>query len=251
MGFRKSISFNDAERKRLEILVVEPDASNRANFRQALIAQGYAKVSEANDHVSGIDRVRNRPVTHILFDAKATNMSPQDFVVQALEWDPKLTLVPASLEPTVDDVFGLLVLGARGYVVKPFTPETLDVALLMATKGEAISPAILYAKDRNEALASFVLTALDKVAVLTCDARKHETARPELRVAEYHLKRAVDIARTFMKGTEDDLREAFIEFCVERASGPATKLGRLRKRLETRKAALQNEIEEAIGKKSS
>jgi hypothetical protein len=45
------------------------------------------------------------------------------------------------------------------------------------------------------------------------------------------LKRSSDLAHTFAKGGEEGLLEALEKFCIERSKGPATRLGRLRKRL--------------------
>lgn len=227
---KKGLEFTGTDRDQSEILIVEPDAQMKGTLKSSLMGLGFSRVTDAQDHYGALEKIQQRPITHVLFDAKETNMKAADFLTHALEQDERIVALPLSFEPTLDDVFDLLVLGARGYIVKPFTPDSLDAALLWATKGEALSEAILFAKDRNQALASFALSSLDKLASLTAEARRHETAEYELPRARLQRDRAFDIARTFAKGGPPELVIAMIEYCCERANGPATKLGRIRKR---------------------
>jgi hypothetical protein len=63
-----------------------------------------------------------------------------------------------------------------------------------------------------------------------------ETAKREIPKALGTLRRSAELAKTFAKGGEDGLIEAMEKFCIERSKGPATRLGRLRKRLKTTRA---------------
>ncbi|RMG40800.1 MAG: hypothetical protein D6719_09895, partial [Candidatus Dadabacteria bacterium] len=140
--------------------------------------------------------------------------------------------------------FTLLTVGARGFLVKPFTVGGVDDAVTWASKGEPLSDAILYARDRNEALAAHILTSLDKLAVVMRQARKFDTAKREVPRRQAQFERAVMVGKTFAKGGHEDLVRAIAEFCTERANGPATRIGRVRKRLESRKAHIREEQEE-------
>ena len=221
----------DFEKQGISILLVDPDQGMRETMRRTLINQGYGQVSEAKSHLSALDKIRERDFSHIIFDAKQTDMPAHEFLQNALELDETMITVAASADPTIDDVFGLLVIGARGYIVKPISLGSVDEALIMATKGEPISEAILYAKDRNEALASLMMTALDKLATVIRQSRQFDTAQLEVPKAVMRLRRSSDIARTFAKDGDEGLLEALLEFALERSKGPATRLGRLRKRL--------------------
>lgn len=224
-----------AERNAVHILVVDSDIGTRNTLRQTLSSLGYQSISEAPNHALALQKLAERPVTHIIFEAKRTNMPPNEFLTAVLSCDEKIIALPSSSEPTVDDIFSLLIAGARGYLVKPFTPESLDDSIIMATKGEPISGAILYAKDRNEALVSLMMTALDKLSVTLKQAKNFETAKRELPRRILNFKRAVEIAKTFAQGGKPILIQAMLDFCIDRSNGPATRLGRLRKRLGERK----------------
>ena len=135
----------------------------------------------------------------------------------------------------MDDVFNLLILGAKGYLCKPFTIDTVDLAIVNATKGEPIADAVLQARDRNEALVAILMQSLDKAATILRQAQQFETARREVPRAMNGLKRASELALTFAKDGEAGILEALERFCIERSKGPATRLGRLRKRLKTKR----------------
>jgi two-component system chemotaxis response regulator CheY len=227
--------FTDAERKNASILVIEPEASLRNSLRQMLIRLGYGTVSDASDHIQALKKFEERRFTHIIFEAKKTSMPTTEFLTKVIELDSAVITIPASWEPNVDDVFGLLIIGARGFIVKPFTEESVDESIIMASKGEPISDAILYAKDRNEALASLIMTQLDKLATTLRQSQHFETARREIPRRTAGLRRTMDIGRTFARGGPEKLLESLVEFCLERSDGPATRLGRLRKRLVGRK----------------
>ena len=235
------------ERRESSILILDPEPTVRGTMRQAITGLDYGGVSEAADMTQALQKIQERPFTHLIFDAKKGVMAPRDFLLKLFEIDEKIIAIPSSFNPTVDDVFDLLIVGAKGYLVKPFNTDSLDDAIVMATKGEPISEAILYAKNRNEALASLIFTALDKLAVVMRQARQFETASREIPKAQLVLRRGMDISRTFAKGGDEVLLEQMIEFCLERASGPATKLGRFRKRLEARKVFLDERKEKRKG----
>lgn len=227
-----SLVMTPAERNRASILIVESDANDRNNMRTTLKSLGYGGISDAPNHATALERLNDRKFTHIIFEAKKTNMPTKDFLQQVLEGDPTITCMPSSYEPNVDDVFDLLIMGAKGYLVKPFTIDTLEQGIVQASKGEPIADAVLQAKDRNEALVAIVMSSLDKAAVLMRQAQQFETARRELPRALAMMRRSADLARTFCKGGETGLIDAMERFCIERSKGPATRLGRLRKRLK-------------------
>lgn len=227
------LTMSPQERAKASVLIVESDSNDRNNMRTALKSLGYGQFSDVPNHAAALDKMRDRRFTHIIFEAKKTNIPPKEFLHSVLEQDPKTIAIPSSYEPNVDDVFDLLIMGAKGYVVKPFTVDTLECAIVNATKGEPIAEAVLHAKDRNEALVAIMMTSLDKLATILRQAQKFETARREIPRAGSALRRAAELARTFAKDGDNGLLEAMERFCIERSKGPATRLGRLRKRLQS------------------
>jgi DNA-binding NarL/FixJ family response regulator len=239
------LTMSAAERARATILIVESDSNERNNMRTAIRSLGYAGVSDAPNHAAALERCADRQFTHIIFEAKKTNMPSKEFLTKIFEGNDQTIMIPTSYEPNVDDVFDLLMMGARGYLVKPFTVDNIESAILMATKGEPMSDAVLQAKDRNEALVAILMGSLDKAAVVMRQAEQFETAKRELPKARAMLQRSADLSKTFAKGGDMGLLEAMERFCIERSKGPATRLGRLRKRLRTSRGDEESEEQEA------
>lgn len=234
MGFDDGeMIMSTVERQKAAVLVVETDNQERHNFRTALKSLGFGGIGDAANHSAALERMSERKFTHIIFDAKKTTMPSDEFLKKVFEIDDSIIAMPSSIEPNVDDVFGLLILGAKGYIVKPITVDTVDQAIVQATKGEPLADAVLKAKDRNEALVAIMMSSLDKAATILRQANQFETAKREIPRAVARLHRAAELAKTFAKDGETGLLIAMETFCIERSKGPASKLGRLRKRLST------------------
>ncbi|MCB0336600.1 MAG: hypothetical protein KDD62_09845 [Bdellovibrionales bacterium] len=228
-----TLTMSPGERNKAAVLIIEPDANDRNNLRTSLKNLGFGTISDAPNHFAGLEKMEERSFSHVIFAAKETNMPVVEFVVKALEGRPDTIVIPSSSEPDVDDVFEMLIKGARGFLVKPFTIDTVDNAIVMASKGDPISDAVLQAKNRNEALVAVLLQSLDKVATVMRQSRQFETAKREVPKAMAIFQRSSELAKTFCKDGEVGFFMALEEFCIERSKGPASRLGRLRKRLKT------------------
>ncbi len=242
--FEENLVMTAGERGRASVLIVEADGLERNNLRSALKTLGYGGISDVPNHVSAMEKLQQRKFSHIIFDAKNTNMPAKDFLLRCMEMDREMVCIPSSYEPNVDDVFDLLIGGARGYLSKPITVDSVEAAIVMASKGEPIADAVLQAKDRNEALVAILMTSLDKMATVVRQSYQFETAKREIPRALSTFRRSAELAKTFAKGGELGLIEAMERFCIERSKGPATRLGRLRKRLKSGRAAGEEESTE-------
>lgn len=237
------LGLSTLERARASILVVESDPNDRNLMRSVLKSLGIGSFTDVPNHATAIEKFQERKITHIIFDARKTNIPTKDFLARILEMDSSVIAIPSSNDPNIDEVFDLLVMGARGYLVKPFTVETVEIGLAMATKGEPMAEAVLTAKDRNEALVAIMMGSLDKAATILRQATQFETARRDIPKAFSALKRSAELAKTFCKGGDMGLLSALEKFCLERSQGPATKLGRLRKKLSTVRTVDDEQVE--------
>jgi DNA-binding NarL/FixJ family response regulator len=233
----RSVEMSPVERATQCMLIVEPEAVDRNHLRTTLKALGFGTVVDSPTHLAALEKFEGRKFTHVIFDAKKSNYPMKEWLTQVFEISPRIIAIPASANPSVDDVFDLLVIGARGYLVKPFTFDSIEQAVLMATKGEPIAEAVLQAKDRNEALVAIMLSSLDKLATTYRQSLQFETAARELPRAMSALRRASDLAHTFAKGGEEGLIETLERFSIAKSHGPASRLGRLRKKLSSNRSA--------------
>ncbi|MDC0357969.1 hypothetical protein OAO01_04065 [Oligoflexia bacterium] len=233
----KDLSLTPAERKKISALVVDDDENDAEELRQGMINLKYGLCHVAKDHGEGLKVFSERHYTHVVFSARQTNMPPVEFLVKVLRLDPKTVAIPISYDPKVDDVFELLRKGALGFMAMPFTKDGLDEAIIQATKGEGFSETILMAKDRNEAFAAIMSSNLDKMAEAQHHSVEPSSAAKGNSQELDDLKASAQLAQAFAKGGEEALMNRLVDFFVEVGKGPATRLGRLRKRLKNKRGS--------------
>ena len=232
MALSGSQSFSQS-RAGIAVLVVFSNGTTSNQVRQALKTLGMTKISTAPSHVAGLDRVRTRTFPLIIHEAKSTDMPTLEFVEQVLQMDENTTIIPVSGEPRVDDIFGLLRAGARGYLALPFTVDTMEEVLTRAKEGPPLSEAVLTAPDRNAALVGVILNNLYRLSVVMRQSKEFESAAREVERQGYAFAESVELARLFCEGGEEALVEKIIEACIARANTAATRLGRTRKKLRS------------------
>ena len=232
MGFMAEEKTSRIRRDNITVLVVTSNALTNDQLRQSLLGLGYTQISRAPTHVQGLEKIKERNFDAILFDARGTDQVPIEFVQHALAWDERCVLIALSAEPKIDDVFGLLGAGARGFVVLPFTVDILDDSILHALDGPPLSDQILTAPDRDTALVGMILNSLYRLTVVMRQAREFPSAAKEIPKFKQNLVESSKLARLFCKGSEDELRNRIIEECLSRANRAATRLGRTRMKLK-------------------
>lgn len=221
------------ERALARVLLVEPETDVQETLRDALRAIGYTNVQVAANHMDAFKCVGETHVTHLIFSSAECEMSACEFLARIIQLNSAVIAIATSYQPARDEVFELLRIGARGFLQKPFSNDALEQSLLSATKGQPLSRAMLDARDRNEALVALVAASLDKVADNERLARDlgHGLYQSALDRARLDLHSALRLAETFAEGGSDAFFKRFVDFLSALGAGPATRLGRLRKRL--------------------
>lgn len=221
------------ERRQITLLLVETDQLIRISLRQALVSLGYGQIYDCPDPYTALEKMENHHFTHVIFEAKHPKMPAREFLGKLLEHNRNITALPSCHEPTVDDVINLLISGAKGYLVKPFTAGSLEESIGWATKGDPITDSIRHTKGRNEALAAVVLSALDRLAVLLRQSRQFHTAKYEIPKRRAYFRRAAQTARTFAKGGERELRNTIIAMAIARSKSGFSRAPSVKKRTPT------------------
>jgi DNA-binding NarL/FixJ family response regulator len=230
---------NPQERTRTSFLMVESDRVERQNLKQLIGNLGYPNLSDTGKHSSALIKLGDPEsrFTHVIFDSRPTDMNPADFLREALKFAPQAIFIASSSNPNLDDVFQLLVNGARGFLIKPFSLDGIDTSIIVATKGEPLATSVKEAKDRNTALASMMMVSLNKLVDALKKFRISPNSQNEIIWAREQFYSAVDLARMFAKGGEEGLMNAILTYCINKSKGPSTKLGRLRKPIKERSAS--------------
>jgi DNA-binding NarL/FixJ family response regulator len=231
----KAFEMSPRERADASILVVEPEPDMREQMRSALRTAGYTNLYLVADHLQALNVLMGKHFTHSIFTTIETSMPVPEYVSRIMEASPSLVAIAASFQPNADDVFELLQLGARGFIVKPYTAHAVELGVLMATKGDPLSEAVLHARDRNEAFSALIAANLDKLADAMRQARTFPTAARDVERLQNNFRGIAELARMFADGGDEKLLERLIEFFIELGSGPASRLGRLRHNLRRKR----------------
>ena len=111
------------------VLIVDDSPVMRALIRRVIVLSGLegAAFLEASDGREALDVLRAESVDVVLTDINMPSMDGEQ-LVRCLHADAALKSVPiivVSTDGTESRMRQMLSLGARGYVKKPFMPETL------------------------------------------------------------------------------------------------------------------------------
>lgn len=111
------------------VLIVDDSPAMRSFVRRVLDMSGLTigKCLEAGNGKEALDLLRKEWVDVVLTDLNMPTMDGEQFV-RLVEADDSLRSIPVlvvSTDRTEDRVRQMLTLGAKGYVTKPFLPETL------------------------------------------------------------------------------------------------------------------------------
>jgi two-component system chemotaxis response regulator CheY len=111
------------------VLIVDDSPVMRAFIRRIIVLSGMegAEFLEASDGREALNLLREQWVDVVLTDINMPSMDGEQ-LVRCLEADDMLKSLPVvivSTDSTENRMRQMLALGARGYVKKPFLPETL------------------------------------------------------------------------------------------------------------------------------
>jgi len=228
------------ERHLATILVIETEVLTLTSFRTSLGVLGFGSVLTVTDHAAGLKLIQERPITHVLFTSETTTHSAAEFLSCAMKLDSHMITIATSNNLVVDHVFELLRLGARGVLLKPASSEGLDMVICAATAGPTFSRVVLDARDRNEAFSALVAASLDKFADAQRLTLQKRLSSENLDLYRTELHNLLRLAEGFAEGGEAVLYPRMYQLLTDLSNGPATRLGRLRKRLAEKRQSLDH-----------
>jgi two-component system chemotaxis response regulator CheY len=115
------------------VLIVDDSPVMRAFVRRAIDVSGFeiSACLQASNGREALELLRGETVDVILTDINMPQMDGEEFL-RRLSQDEGLRTIPLiviSTDATCKRTKRMLAMGARGYVAKPFVPETLRAAL--------------------------------------------------------------------------------------------------------------------------
>src|SRR5687768_9942401 len=115
----------------MRILVVDDFSTMRRIVRNLLKEIGYVNSDEAEDGERALQKLRSEKFDLVLSDWNMPNMTGID-LLRAIRADDAIKDVPVLMitaEARKENIIDAAEAGASGYIVKPFTANTLDEKL--------------------------------------------------------------------------------------------------------------------------
>ncbi|XTI73395.1 chemotaxis response regulator CheY [Acidithiobacillus sp. AC3] len=117
----------DAVDKNISILIVDDFSTMRRIVRNLLREIGFSNFDEAEDGVQALQKLHSRPFDFVVSDWNMPNMQGID-LLRAIRADNQLRHLPVLMvtaEAKRENILEAAQAGVNGYIVKPFTAETL------------------------------------------------------------------------------------------------------------------------------
>lgn len=111
----------------MKVLTVDDFSTMRRIIRNILRQLGFSNISEAEDGAAALKLLENDPVDFVISDWNMPNMTGIE-LLRAIRANEKLQKIPVLLvtaEALKENVVEAVKAGVNGYIVKPFTAETL------------------------------------------------------------------------------------------------------------------------------
>ncbi len=117
--------------KDLKFLVVDDFSTMRRIIKNLLHDLGYQNVAEADDGTTALPILKGGDIDFLITDWNMPGMPGLD-LLKAVRSDPKLAKLPVLMltaEAKREQIVEAAQAGVSGYVIKPFTAETLKEKL--------------------------------------------------------------------------------------------------------------------------
>lgn len=111
----------------MKILIVDDFSTMRRIIKNLLRELGFSNTMEADDGSTALPMLRNGGFDFLVTDWNMPNMEGID-LLRAVRADPSLKALPVLMvtaEAKRDQIVEAAQAGVNGYIVKPFTAETL------------------------------------------------------------------------------------------------------------------------------
>jgi two-component system chemotaxis response regulator CheY len=133
--------FNRQVSPRMRFLIIDDSFTMRRIIANILARLGYTEVVHASNGREGLDRLAAETVDVVITDWYMPEMNGLDFV-KTLRNSPATSHIPVvivTVNAASDDIQHALELGVKGYILKPFTVETMKdkIDALMAQLASA------------------------------------------------------------------------------------------------------------------
>jgi DNA-binding NtrC family response regulator len=113
----------------LSILIVDDVSTVRSFLSQTLMHLGIDNVKEASTASQCISKCQAENYNIIFLDIELPDGDGKELIAQINELSPETNVVMVSAHSGIENVKDAIAKGAKGFVVKPFTPKKIAAML--------------------------------------------------------------------------------------------------------------------------
>jgi len=113
----------------MKFLIVDDSSTMRRILMNTLKKLGHDDFVEAENGELALKKFKEGGVKIIITDWNMPVMSGLDLILAVREDDPNIPILMVTTNAAKDDIIEAIKAGATNYIVKPFTPETLEEKL--------------------------------------------------------------------------------------------------------------------------
>ncbi|WP_040439884.1 response regulator [Algicola sagamiensis] len=113
----------------MSVLIIDDVGTVRSFLKQTLAHLGIASIVEASNGAAGLKAYKDQVQDVVFLDIGLPDMDGKDVLKELKLINPKANIVMISAHSTVDNVKDAIASGAKGFVVKPFSPKKIAAIL--------------------------------------------------------------------------------------------------------------------------
>ncbi len=136
------------------VLVIDDEQLMRDFVKETLSRSGY-KVAIASDGKSGMDILEKEPIDLVVTDLKMSRMDGLEVLHQVRTGFPGVDVVVMTAYATVETAVSALKDGAVDYIMKPFTPDEIEVVVQKALEHRRLEEENLYLRSELKELYNY------------------------------------------------------------------------------------------------
>ncbi|MCB0334426.1 MAG: response regulator, partial [Bdellovibrionales bacterium] len=220
--------------EKVSLLVVEPNPELQKMYIGFASELGYGSCELVPDHMIGLEILKERhDFSHLAFEVTTTKMPSREFLIKARKLDSHVAPIVSAANPSPGAISDLMSLGARALLPKPFNKNALEAAILSASQIEEGFEGISLPEDRACALTLLFSDLLDQVADSYRCAQKYDSAKDHFHDILLGFRGTAELRKIMAPDEEEMLLAGVLEHFTALAEGPATRLGRVRRRRQS------------------
>jgi len=136
------------------VLVIDDEQLMRDFVKETLSRAGY-NVAVASDGVTGIEMLEKQPVDLVVTDLKMPQMDGLEVLRRIKTRFPGVNVVVMTAYATVETAVSALKAGAIDYIMKPFTPDEIEVVAQKAVEHRRLEEENLYLRSELNEIYNF------------------------------------------------------------------------------------------------